>query len=233
MDYSIYSSFNEWDGFVKHLHNLVGIGNEYALFHLARFYPQECSKYFDQDALDHFAKNNGLERYASMQHEDLYLLEVIELADKGDKLALYTLGRYYYDYFQDKDYHAMEYQLTPESEFSTTKNNDKAIDYFLMSAEQGFPEAHLYLSKIFRDGHGVEADPDESFRWCVDAAGYGSLEAVCTLACYHHFGYGTKQNNARAKEILEVEIESLSEYPTQLAVLYKKHFEHLSLFMSS
>lgn len=64
------------------------------------------------------------------------------------------------------------------------KNKDTSFDFFIKSAEGGFPTAQLILSLSYRDGDGVDEDLKRSAWWLREAAVNGNLDAQYILGFY-------------------------------------------------
>lgn len=64
-------------------------------------------------------------------------------------------------------------------------------------------EAALELGKMYLDGRLGEPDYDRAFEFLTDAAGSGSIIALCKISDMYRFGQGVKQNYDKAWSILE------------------------------
>jgi len=57
-------------------------------------------------------------------------------------------------------------------------NTNKALRWWLKSAETGFISAQLSLAKVYRDGAGVPRDPSTAYKWMLIAEEAGSAQAA-------------------------------------------------------
>ena len=83
-----------------------------------------------------------------------------------------------------------------------------------LAAEQGHPLAQLGLSRMYRDGVGVDADKQEAMKWLRESAERGFAEAQDELAAYYlngkDFEEGIKwlrkaaeQGHEKARQVLD------------------------------
>ncbi len=120
---------------------------------------------------------------------------IIELCENGDPEACAFLGKEYYfgwNIEQDLDRalryltvaadsgHALSQFLAGFMHWSgrgTEPNEDKALEYFLLAAEQDVPEAMYNVAKILLH-KDFEGNRDEALRWLTRSAnaGYGAAE---------------------------------------------------------
>lgn len=68
------------------------------------------------------------------------------------------------------------------------------------AADNGSPEAHLELGRLYEYGLGVEADRKRAFAHYLTAAELGDPEGQQTVAESYAYGYGVKQDVAKASE---------------------------------
>jgi hypothetical protein len=76
----------------------------------------------------------------------------------------------------------------------------KAIEYFKLSADQGFRSAQYNLGVIYARGDGVEKDPEEAFKWYALAAAQDHPTAQYNLGAFHRDGLGTAADGSKAVE---------------------------------
>jgi TPR repeat protein len=62
----------------------------------------------------------------------------------------------------------------------------KAMDNFLLAAEQGYAGAQFNLGMMYKEGFGVQADISEATKWFRLAAEQGDAEAEQILAMLVH-----------------------------------------------
>ncbi len=121
---------------------------------------------------------------AAYQQEDL--LTAIELlksaAESGHAKAQSLLG-YIYDIAEE---------------------NDLALHYYRMSADQGDPDGAYGLGKLYASGEGVEKDTGLAVHWYQMAADRDHLLAIDVLAtAYLTGGLGLNRDNQKAVGLLE------------------------------
>lgn len=75
---------------------------------------------------------------------------------------------------------------------------DKAVEYFTMSADQGFRSAQYNLGVIFTRGDGVAKDPEAAFKWYGLAAAQGHPTAQFNLGVFYRDGLGTAADGGKA-----------------------------------
>ena len=108
-------------------------------------------------------------------------VEVLEkLADGGDRVALHSLGLYYY--------HKAKGSKKKEELLK------KSFEYYKRSAEQGFAKAENKMGLCCRDGNGTAADSKKAFEWFRRAADQGDDMGQFNLGECFEFGTGTEKD---------------------------------------
>jgi len=102
------------------------------------------------------------------------------------------------------------------------KDEDLAFSLYQQAAEQELPEAEYSMSHCYKQGIGVQKDPEEAFLWMKKAAFHGLSIAQLNLAYYYKNGFGTPVDKKKAMtwgqiafnnpKDPKVEGNSLSEY---------------------
>ena len=70
-------------------------------------------------------------------------------------------------------------------EFYDDGQHEKAVDLFLLLAEQGHIEAQCFLASCYENGEGVPVDQEEAAKWYCKAAEQGDADAqYCLASCY-------------------------------------------------
>ena len=70
-------------------------------------------------------------------------------------------------------------------EFYDDGQHEKAVDLFLLLAEQGHIEAQCFLASCYENGEGVPVDQEEAAKWYRKAAEQGDADAqYCLASCY-------------------------------------------------
>ena len=78
------------------------------------------------------------------------------------------------------------------------KNDQKAFEYFKISAEFGVTNAQCALGYRYENGQGTKKDLDSAFVWYKIAAGLGSDLGQTNLGYMYLNGYGTEKNYDQA-----------------------------------
>lgn len=105
---------------------------------------------------------------------------VLRLAEAGDDLAQYALGRMY------------------SSGEGTDKNPGEGITWSLKSAAQGNPEAQCNVGYAYSQGKGLEKDEKKAAHWYRKAAESGSPIAQYNLGTYYENGLGVREDKEEA-----------------------------------
>lgn len=84
------------------------------------------------------------------------------------------------------------------------KDLDQAFKYYNLSAKNGYAEAMLHLSEMYRDGIGVERDGVYAYYWRDKALAMNCKEALFNMGIRHRHGIGVKVNKKRAAEWFEL-----------------------------
>jgi TPR repeat protein len=108
-----------------------------------------------------------------------------EAAEKGNVLAQYSLGGFYYNgHGVPKDY-------------------EKARERFEQAALQGYAPAQHNLGDLYYKGEGAEKDYVKAREWWEKAAAQGNAEAQYSLGNLYYNGLRISQNYVQAREWLE------------------------------
>jgi uncharacterized protein len=108
------------------------------------------------------------------------LHEWIPLADHGDAVAQFQLGRIYYN------------GLGVPQDFV------EAMKWFRLAADQGHAEAQNNLGLRYLNGKGVPQDYSEAMKWFRLAADQGNAEAQFSLGLMYANSQGMPQDNVSA-----------------------------------
>lgn len=86
----------------------------------------------------------------------------------------------------------------------TQKNDTKAFEFYLQSANQGYPSAQYELSLMYEKGKGIGVQQDyaKAFEWYTRSASQGDARAQFNLGRMYHFGKGVQQDDAKARDWL-------------------------------
>ena len=142
----------------------------------------------------------------------------LKLAQKGDVQAQYDLGRHYKDLASKEKYKDNKEKINLSF---VEKNNNESANWFLMAAEQGFPDAQAEIAfnyfitknerlakkwskKASKQGNKlgqvvlgqlvIKNDPDQGFDLIKKSAEQGQALGIYELARCYFNGVGTKKN---------------------------------------
>lgn len=80
----------------------------------------------------------------------------------------------------------------------------KALEYYLLAANNGSTGAMNNIGNFFLHGKGVEKDYDKAFAWYQKATELsGNAAAECSLGMCYQYGYGTKIDYEKARAFYE------------------------------
>ena len=105
---------------------------------------------------------------------------ISELAEEGNSLAQYTLGKAYY------------------KGDGVKKDLEKAAEWFQLAAEQENQYAQYYLAKSYFNGEGVKQNYNEAAKWYSKVADQGNEYAQYQLGNMYLKGLGVKQDVYKA-----------------------------------
>ena len=108
------------------------------------------------------------------------LQEFLPLAEQGNLVAQYFLGRMYYDG-----------QGVPQ-------DYKQAVKWYTLSAEQGYEYSRILLGLMYYKGQGVPQDYKEAVKWYTLSAEQGNVSAQYLLGGMYEDGQGVPQNYVRA-----------------------------------
>ena len=117
------------------------------------------------------------------------LAECQPLADDGNATAQFCVGRLY------------------ANGFGVAMNDDLALQWYGLAAEQGYSEAQFNLGLMHANGWGVEMNDQEAAKWYRLAAEQGLVEAQMSLAMLCHKGRGVEQNLIEAYMWYEIAVQ--------------------------
>lgn len=83
--------------------------------------------------------------------------------------------------------------------YETQKDYNKALGYYLKSANKGNTHAMLNLARLYYKGQGVNQNYAEALRWLKIAASLDSAIAMYNLGYMYMKGQGTQKNIDEAK----------------------------------
>jgi len=116
---------------------------------------------------------------------------LLQKAYTGDPEAQYRIGRIYYEG------KGIRYDGK-----GIPHDYNKAIEYFLKSAKQGYAQAQNDLALIYLNGHGVVENPQEAVSWLSLAAEQNLPEAQYHLSSLYAQGQGVSRNEDVAFDLL-------------------------------
>ena len=105
---------------------------------------------------------------------------VRKMAEAGDDLAQYALGKMY-SYGEGTD-----------------KNAQEGVKWSLKSAAQGNPEAQCNIGYAYSQGKGLETDDKKAAEWYRKAAENGSPIAQYNLGTFYETGIGVRADKGEA-----------------------------------
>ena len=94
-------------------------------------------------------------------------------------------------------------------------NNEEYVEAFpllLQAANDGYPDAEMYVGCCYRDGKGVEKDLYEAFDWFGLAANKGNAQAQYNYGYCYYKGDGVKKNNSLAFEWFQKSAEQNNKF---------------------
>jgi len=77
---------------------------------------------------------------------------------------------------------------------------DKAIDLFTKAAEQDFDNAQSLLATFYQNGHFVEKNDKEAFKWLLKLAEKGDIQAQTSVALMYLDGIGVEKDLEESKK---------------------------------
>lgn len=78
------------------------------------------------------------------------------------------------------------------------ENNDYAMTWYALAAEQGQPDAMNNLADMYYNGDGIKKDLAEAFFWYNEAAKLGQMYAQAALGIMYYRGDGVAKNAKNA-----------------------------------
>ncbi len=143
----------------------------------------------------------GIDAYRSGDYATA-LTELRPLAEQGDEIAQFYVGRMYYeggegvpqDYKEAKKW----FILSAEQGDSGAKYYLRAATWWRLSAEQGDARAQLNLGTAYYEGNGVIQDYKEAEKWFRLSAEQGNKTGQGKLGSLYYYGEGILQDNVLA-----------------------------------
>jgi TPR repeat protein len=106
----------------------------------------------------------------------------------------------------------------------TSKNVQKAVQYFKMATERGYTKSELALAFLYYDGIGVASDRTKAFSLFKKVATKGVAIAQYNLGMMYMWGDGIENNNKKAIYWLEKAVsQNYPEAENSLAWFYAEH----------
>jgi len=137
--------------------------------------------------------------------------DLFSIAEAGDPEAQYWLGsifqqgrllpadraksNYWYHRAASQGYARAEYLLCLKNANPDSLENEGCLR---RAAEDGVPEAQLWLGVAFRDHWFGVTDDQEALKWCRKAAEGGDADAEADLGWRYDVGDGVEQDSAKA-----------------------------------
>ncbi len=95
--------------------------------------------------------------------------------------------------------------------------------HLILASVTGYVKAQAELGYKYLNGILFPKDYDNAMRWLTAASDQGDLDSIVNLATMYLFGYGTKTDGARARELLQKAVDA--EYPAAgrfMGISYEK-----------
>ncbi|MBU3853790.1 MAG: SEL1-like repeat protein [Candidatus Paraprevotella stercoravium] len=109
--------------------------------------------------------------------EESLFTQTFKAAERGDVTAQLKLGDMYY------------------SGNGTTKDNEKALNWYTKAAKRGNVEAQFKLAEMYDKGIGIQSrNETEAVKWYEKAAIGGHADAQDKLGDLYYFGWGVPEN---------------------------------------
>uniref|UniRef100_A0A2P2K7L8 ERAD-associated E3 ubiquitin-protein ligase component HRD3A n=1 Tax=Rhizophora mucronata TaxID=61149 RepID=A0A2P2K7L8_RHIMU len=118
------------------------------------------------------------------EDEDFQILEY--QAQKGNALAMYKIGLFYYFGLR-----------------GLRRDHAKALAWFSKAVERGEPRSMQLLGEIFARGAGVERNYTKALEWLTLASQQQVYSAYNGIGYLYVKGYGVEKNYTKAKEYFE------------------------------
>ena len=84
-----------------------------------------------------------------------------------------------------------------------TRDYAKALETYLIAAEQGDADAQAQIGKIYMDGLGVEVDADKAMDWNMRAAEQGNAQGQEQIGMMYYYGIGMTKSTEEASRWFE------------------------------
>lgn len=97
-------------------------------------------------------------------------------------------------------------------EYYQTGEYDQSFPLLLQAANDGYPDAEMYVGCCYRDGKGVEKDLYKAFDWFGLAANKGNAQAQYNYGYCYYKGDGVKKNHSLAFEWFQKSAEQNNKF---------------------
>ncbi|RHZ64743.1 hypothetical protein Glove_320g193 [Diversispora epigaea] len=84
------------------------------------------------------------------------------------------------------------------TEIGTTRDEEKAFQWYLKSAKGGNSYGQFILGGCYRQGIGTTKDEEKAFQWYLKSAEGGNSDGQYNLGKYYHNGIGTTKDEEKA-----------------------------------
>lgn len=141
-------------------------------------------------------KENKEEKDDKKISEDMSVEELLESAESGNGRSYTTLGQKY------------------ENGDGVEQNYDKALEYYLLSAEADNADFKglRYAALLYYEGKGVEQDYDKAREYFIKAAEAGDISAAYYLGTMYEEGEGVDKDFSEAFNYYEMAVSKVDEY---------------------
>lgn len=119
----------------------------------------------------------------------------------GDAYAQYSVGYCY------------------ETALGCEENYEEAMKYYMLSAEQNYPEGLFSVGYLNEAGLGVEKSIEAAIPWYQKASEVGSAQAQSFLADFYYYGEGIEQSYEQAYQYYKMAADQGDAY-SQYCVAY-------------
>eukprot|EP01124_Arcella_intermedia_P016157 TRINITY_DN22725_c0_g1_i3.p1 TRINITY_DN22725_c0_g1~~TRINITY_DN22725_c0_g1_i3.p1 ORF type:complete len:288 (-),score=44.25 TRINITY_DN22725_c0_g1_i3:547-1410(-) len=90
-----------------------------------------------------------------------------------------------------------------ENGYGVEEDKEKAVEYYRIAAQQGYPRAQVNLGYMYSNAYGVECDKAQAVRYYQMAADQGYTNAYTNLGYMYSNGYGIPQDKFMAVKYYE------------------------------
>lgn len=147
-------------------------------------------------AKDHHQALYWLEQAAAQQHKDaLFELAMMLPAEHEHHLPHLNAAA---------EYGHVQAMLCMAKHEQRLGNMDGALYWLEQACQQNIGRAHYLLAQLYREGCGVEENPEQIVRLLIQAAEQGDVDAYFELFHAYHDGYGVKKDPKTALKYLNL-----------------------------